>query len=177
MPSQLPVVGSDQKRHGHPGSQLQVFIQSPTSFHFSGIIGQNAFPSRHWIKDFSKIPHNSMPKSPGRTRRSATKVLVLSTRCPQGGKEQRGPLDTSESHSIRPSSKNRHHRGNIRVQAPPHTLAGTGHLLRVRARGDREDQKGHSPFSKRRTSTASSIPHQGSPDGSGRASGLGGGAL
>ncbi len=55
MPSQLPVVGSDQKRHGHPGSQLHVFIQSPTSFHLSGIIGQSELRPAQWIKDFTRI--------------------------------------------------------------------------------------------------------------------------
>src|SRR6266852_4561306 len=36
--SHVPVVGSDQNRQGQPGSQLQVFCQSPTSFHFSAMI-------------------------------------------------------------------------------------------------------------------------------------------
>src|SRR3990170_2904244 len=35
--SQWPAVGSDQKRHGHPGSQLHEFIHSPFALHFSAI--------------------------------------------------------------------------------------------------------------------------------------------
>src|SRR6266516_5471400 len=36
-PSQLPVVGSASKLHGHPHAQLQLWMYSASKFHFVGI--------------------------------------------------------------------------------------------------------------------------------------------